>query len=186
MSIDPAAQWLLRIALSLLFARAAAHKLRDVGAFRRAFEAYALVPPAWSIFAGAALIGLECAVAVGLWLPRVAPWAALAGAALLALYGGAMARALARGQRDLDCGCAGPAHRQPVRAALVVRNALLAAAALAAALPAAARSLTWVDVVTVGGAVGVLACGYLASEGLLAAAPRAAALRRAQQELARA
>jgi hypothetical protein len=186
MSIDPAVQWLLRIALSLLFARAAAHKLRDVGAFRRALEAYAVVPAVWSVFAGAALIGVECAVAVGLWLPRVAPLAALGAAALLALYAAAMGTALARGQRDLDCGCTGPAHRQPVRAALVVRNAILAAVALCAALPAAARPLTWVDALTVLGGVGVLACGYLASEGLLAVAPRAASLRRTQRELARA
>ncbi|MDX2169616.1 MAG: MauE/DoxX family redox-associated membrane protein [Deltaproteobacteria bacterium] len=186
MSLDPTAQWLLRIALSLLFARAAAHKLADVGAFRRAFEAYGVVPAAWSVLAGAALIGLECAIAVGLWLPRVATAAALAAAALLALYGGAMGLALARGRRDLDCGCTGPAARQPVRASLVARNALLALAALLAALPATARDTGWVDALTVAGGVVVAAFFYLASEGLGAAAPRAEALRRARQELARA
>jgi hypothetical protein len=184
MSVDPAVQWLLRVALSLLLARAAAHKLADVGAFRRTFEAYGLVPPAWSVPAGAALIGLECGLAVGLWLPRIAPWAALGCAALLAVYGGAMALTLVRGRRDLDCGCAGPAHRQPIRSTLVARNALLATAALVAALPAGVRPLGWLDALTIAGGAAVLACCYLAVDDLLAVAPRAAALRRAHLEIA--
>lgn len=184
MSLDPAVLWLLRIALSLLLARAAAHKLADVGAFRRTFEAYGIVPPAWSVAAGAVLIALECGLATGLWLPRVAPWAALGCAVLLAVYGGAMALNLARGRRDLDCGCAGPAHRQPISPLLVARNALLVTLALAAALPAGGRPLGWLDALTIAGGVAVLACCYLAADDLLAVAPRAAALRRARLEIA--
>jgi len=172
MTLDPAIGWLIRAALSLLFARAAAHKLADVGAFRRAVEGYRLVAPPWTVPVGAALIAAEVAVAVGLWLPHVAPLAALGAAALLALYGGAMALNLARGRRDLDCGCTGPAHRQPIRPALVVRNALLAGAALVGALPAGARALGWLDLVTVAAGAGALALCYAAADGLLAEAAR--------------
>jgi len=177
MTLDPAVSWLLRVALSLLFARAAAHKLADVGAFRAAFEAYGVLPRRWAVPAAAALIALECGIAAALWLPTVAPVAALGAAALLAAYGGAMGLNLARGRRDLDCGCSGPAQRQPIRWALVARNAALALAALASALPAGARALGWLDVPTIGAGAGVLALGYLAIDGLFAAAARGAAWR---------
>ena len=43
------------------------------------------------------------------------PHAAAAAALLLALYAGAIGVNLARGRRDIDCGCGGPASRQPIR-----------------------------------------------------------------------
>ena len=46
---------------------------------------------------------------------------------LLALYAGAMAVNLARGRRDLDCGCAGPGVRRPVGEGLLIRNGALIA-----------------------------------------------------------
>ncbi|MEO8601881.1 MAG: MauE/DoxX family redox-associated membrane protein [bacterium] len=184
MRLDPAVQMLLRAALSVVFARAAAHKLADVDAFRRAVEGYRLLEPLWAVPVGAALIAAEIAVAVGLWLPRVAPLAAVGGAALLALYGAAMAINLARGRRDFDCGCSGPAQRQPIRAALVVRNALLAGVALISALPASARPLGWLDAYTIAaGAVGLILC-WLAADALLAEATHSAALRRPRIEVA--
>jgi len=175
-ALDPALQLLLRAALSLLFAAAATHKLRDVASFRTALERYELLPSLWSVPAGVALIAAEVGIAAGLWLPRVAPVAALAAAALLALYAGAIGVNLARGRRDIDCGCAGPARRQPISAALVRRNGVLAAAALVSALPGAPRGLTWVDGVTVIAGVTALGCLYAAVDGLLATAPRMAAL----------
>jgi hypothetical protein len=175
-ALDPALRLLLRAALTLLFGWAAAHKLRDVASFRAAIDAYELLPPVWSVPAGVALIAAEVGVAAGLWLPRVAPVAAIAAALLLALYAGAIGVNLVRGRRDIDCGCAGPAHRQPISAALVLRNVVLAVAALAAALPAAPRALTWVDGVTVVAGVAALALLYGAADGVLANAPRLRAL----------
>lgn len=174
--LDPALQLLARALLSILFASAAAHKLRDVASFRSALEAYELVPTLWTVPVGAVLIAAEIGVALGLWLPRVAPVAAVAAAALLALYAGAIAVNLARGRRDIDCGCAGPARRQPISRALVARNAVLAAVALASALPATARALTWIDAVTIIAGGALLALLYAAAEGLLANAPRSRAL----------
>jgi hypothetical protein len=172
-SVDPAIRVLARAALSLLFAQAALHKLRDVDAFRRAVEAYRLVAPLWAVPAGALLIAAEIAVAVALWMPPVATPAALAGAALLALYGAAMAVNLARGRRDIDCGCSGPAHRQPIRPALVGRNAVLVGVALLAAAPAGARPLLWLDGCTVVAGVLVAALAWQAADGLFASAAQA-------------
>ena len=184
MTLDPAVQLLLRAALSVLFARAAAHKLADIDAFRRAVEGYQLFAPLWAVPVGAALIAAEIALAVGLWLPPLAPSAGLGAAALLGLYGAAMAVNLARGRRDVDCGCSGPAQRQPIRAALVARNAALAALALLSALPAGARALGWLDLYTIGAGVLALVLGWIAADGLLAGAVRSAVLRGAQGERA--
>ena len=173
-AVDPALQLVVRGAVSLLFGWAAAHKLRDVAGFARALEGYDLVSPLWTVPAGVFLITAEVGVATGLWLPRVAPVAALGAAGLLALYAGAMVVNLVRGRRDIDCGCVGPARRQPIGGALVARNAVVAVAALVGALPVAPRPLWWVDGVTIVAGVCVLACLYAAADGLLAAAPSAA------------
>src|SRR5262245_20895226 len=90
LAIGPAFGWLLRAALSLLSVNAAAHKLRDIDGFRRAIEGYELLPPLWAVPLGGGLIALEVGIAAGLWFSRVAPVAAVAAAALLCAYGGAM------------------------------------------------------------------------------------------------
>jgi hypothetical protein len=175
-AIDPALQLAARGAVALLFAAAAAHKLRDVGAFRSAVEAYELMPRLWVVPVSALLIGAEVGIAAGCLLPRVGPVAAAAAAALLSVYAGAIAVNLQRGRRDIDCGCAGPSRRQPLSAWLVGRNALLVAVALAAALPTTGRPLTWLDGATVAAALAALSLLYSAAEGLLAEAPRSTAL----------
>ncbi len=172
--VDPALGLILRGALSVLFGWAASHKLRDVAAFREALANYDLLPRRRLTPAALLLIAMEIGVAVALWLPRRGPSAALAAAGLLGLYAGAIVVNLIRGRYDIDCGCTGAAGRQPLSAALAARNGLLIAAALASALPATARSLTWVDGLTVGFGVTMLALLYAAVDGLLALAPRVA------------
>jgi Methylamine utilisation protein MauE len=176
-AVDPLLALCARLALALLFAVAAAHKLRDVGAFRAALEGYRLLPPPWAVPAGALLIAAEIGVAAALCLPRVSGAASLTAAGLLGLYGYAMAINLARGRRDIDCGCGGPARRQPLSGWLLGRNAALALAALLAALPTTGRALGWLDALTALAAVTALALLYVAADGLLATAPRLAALR---------
>ena len=182
-AIDPAVQLILRGLLSVVLAWAAWHKLRDVGAFRAAVEAYELVPPLWAVPVGAALIAAELGIAVGLWLPRVGTAAALAAAALLLLYAAAITVNLARGRRDLACGCTGPAGTQPISAALVARNLLLVVVAVTSVLPPVARPWHWVDALTVVAAVIALSASYAALDGLLANAPGLRRLREADADL---
>lgn len=170
--IDPVAALALRASLSLLLAGAALAKLRDLAGFGAAVAGYRLLPEAFAAPAAAAFVAAELALAAGLWLAP-AP-AALGAAALFALYGLAIAANLARGRRDIDCGCGGPRGRQPLSAGLVVRNLVLVAAALASALPAPVRALAWLDLVTLGAAVAATAALYGAAGALLA---RPAALR---------
>jgi hypothetical protein len=84
---------------------------------------------------------------------------------------------LARGRRDIECGCAGPAARQPLSEWLLARNALLVAAALVGLGGAASRPLVWVDALTISGGIAMLAATWLAVHRLLAYAPALAHLR---------
>jgi Methylamine utilisation protein MauE len=166
--IDPVWSLALRAGLALLLASAAVAKLRDLGDFTEALAGYRLLPaslarPAAGVFAGAELV-----LALGLWPPALRAVSALGAALLLSLYGFAIAVNLARGRRDIDCGCGGPFGRQSLSEALVLRNALLVGAALAAALPVAQRALGWLDVWTLVAAAGAMAALYAAANVLLA------------------
>jgi hypothetical protein len=176
--LDPTIRITLRAALALLFVWSASHKLRDAVGFRRALGNYQLVPDRWLAPTAALLIAAELGAAVGLWLPGLGADAACAAAGLLALYAGAIAINIARGRRDIDCGCGRVAGDQPLSVALVIRNCVLGVAALASALPAAPRALTWIDGITVFASVVTLALLYAAVDGLLITAPRIRALAR--------
>jgi hypothetical protein len=172
--MDVAIDVIVRTALALLLLVAAAHKLRDLAAFRRTFVEYRLAPGALAPLAPL----VEGGIATALLWPAARGGALLAAAALFAAYGVAIGVNLARGRRHIDCGCVGPAARQPIGPRLVARNGVLATtAAAAAAVPVVARTLGWVDVLTIAGAVGVLAAQYAAVERMLADAPRLALLR---------
>jgi hypothetical protein len=179
-ALDPAFALALRAALALLFGAAALHKLRDPAAFRAALEAYAVLPAA-TVGAGAALV-VAAEVAAAALLVGVAPaqgGPAAAGpvlaAALLAVYGAAIAWNLARGRRELDCGCLGPAGRQPLSGWLVARNGALAAAALACLLPVSERALLWPDAVSIAGAALFAALAWIGAHQALANRLRRAA-----------
>lgn len=172
--MDPTLHLTIRIALALLFAAAAIHKLRDRATFQATLAAYELVPAALA----PVVIGVELGVAAALCVPTFGAVGVLAAAVLLLVYATAIGVNLVRG-RDIDCGCAGPAARRPIGAGLVVRNVVLAAAALVGLVPLHSRPLVWIDVVTVVSAVLAMSALYGAADHLLALAPTAARLRRA-------
>ncbi len=166
MTVDPVIAIALSWSLALLLGAAAVHKIIDWSAFRTALESYRLLPPMLVPAAAAVLPVVEASLAAGLVLP--APGAAAATAGLLAVYAVAMAVNLMRHRRLTDCGCGG--RRQPLSWILVVRNLLLAVAALGLLLPQAGRALVWLDGVTVAAAVTVASVLYLTADALLAAA----------------
>jgi hypothetical protein len=175
--MDPVIAAALRAALAVLFASAAAHKLRGLAGFRATLADYRVVPDRLAGPAAGVVVGAELAVAALFVTPGLHHAAAVAGAALLALYALAIGVNLARGRRDLDCGCAGPGARRPISGWLVARNLGLAAVALAGLVPVRARGLVWVDAVTLAGTTAALAALWAASERLAAEAPRLARLR---------
>lgn len=178
--LDPVIEVVLRGGLALLLGSTAFEKARDFAGFRAALIGYALLPERLAGAIAAGLAGCEAALAIALVAPaalELRATALVASAALLALYSAAIAVNLARGRRDIECGCGGPAARQPLSEWLLARNALLVAAALVCRGGAASRPLVWVDALTVGGGIAVLAATWLAVHRLLANAPAIARLR---------
>jgi hypothetical protein len=172
-TLDPVLVVSLRLALALLLAGAAAHKLRDRARFRAALRAYGLVPEVLMGQAAGGIVAGELGVAVALIVaPCRVALPALAAAFLLLLYAVAIVVNLLRGRRDIDCGCGVDGRSRPLGWWLVGRNLALLGAALAAALPPATRAWTWIDVVTVGGSIATLSLLYNAAELAAASAAR--------------
>jgi hypothetical protein len=113
-ALDPALGWAASAALALVFALAVWHKLRDLGAFAASVAAYELLPAQLAPLAATQLAVAELLLVGTLVLPPARTGAALAALGLLALYSAAIGVNLVRGRRDLDCGCTGPALRQPL------------------------------------------------------------------------
>ena len=170
--IDPVWSFALRAGLAWLLAAAALAKLRDLRAFAAAVAGYRLLPAALAAPAALAFALAELGLAAALWLPAARAPAAFGVASLLCVYALAIAVNLARGRRDIDCGCGGPLGRQNLSEALVLRNLLLAGAALASALPVTPRALGGLDALTLAAAVSAAAALYAASSTLLRVSPR--------------
>ncbi len=152
--IDPLVAWILRTALAALFAVSALHKIRDPRAFLDTFSEYEILPRLLSIPGATALVVGETALAVGLLADYDGAGFGLAAVSLLSIYTLAISVNLMRGRRDIDCGCLGPARRQPLSSGLVIRNGLLAAAAAATCIPVSDRNLNLVDGISlIGGLV---------------------------------
>lgn len=152
--------------IAALLLHGALAKLADRGLFHQHLAAYG-VPEALQPALVWPLPLAEGLAALGL----VTPWrpaAALLAAALLALYGAAMAWHLARG-RVLDCGCGGAPL--PLSAALVLRNGLLVGVALAAALPADTRTIGFADFAVAAAAVALGALLYAGFTQVLRSQP---------------
>lgn len=165
-AVDPVFSWIARAALASLFAASAAHKLRDPRAFAESVRDYEVVPSGLAAVGAPLLIALEAATAVALLLPAAAAPAAATGFALLVTYSAAIALNLARGRTHIDCGCLGPAGRQPITPGLLVRNAVLLAVALLAAGPVATRPLEAVDALSIAGGLATAVFLFLAGSAL--------------------
>ncbi|HEU4429834.1 MAG TPA: MauE/DoxX family redox-associated membrane protein [Myxococcota bacterium] len=170
-ALDPAFGWTASAALALVFAQAAWHKLRDLGAFAAAVAAYELLPAPLAPLLATQLAAAELVLVGALLLPPARAGASLAAFALLCIYSAAIATNLARGRRDIDCGCTGPALRQPLSGWLLARNAALGALALLGAAPASQRALGLADALPIAGGALALFALVLAANQLAANAP---------------
>ena len=172
-TLDPALGWILRLFLASLFIRAVYAKLQFPSQFTDAVRGYELVPSSLAGTFAAGLLAIEILIAGALLIPNFAPLAAWAAGFVLALYSLAIGINLARGRRDIDCGCAGPLARQTLHEMLIARNLVYVALAFGAAAASSARALNWLDGLTIGfGVVSLFALG-VAIDGLAALAARA-------------
>lgn len=173
---DPVLFYAASAALACVLLLGALDKLKDMAAFSAAVTDYEIVPAglvavfAWGYVLAEALAGALL----------LAPGAQAGGAALallvLALATAGVALNLARGRRDIDCGCGGPAFRgAAARGAglswwMVLRNALLALWTLPvfAAAQGASRGLQWADAASVFGLAMCAVALYFTVNHLLA------------------
>lgn len=166
MSLDPLLVLIAAAWTAALLLPAAVAKLGDRGLFHQHLAAYG-VPEALQPALVWALPLAEAIAALGL----VTPWrtaAATLAAALLLLYGAAMAWHLRQG-RVLDCGCGGAPL--PLSWALVLRNLVLALVALAAALPTSGRPVDLADMAVAAAALLLGALLYAAFSQVLRSVP---------------
>lgn len=126
----------IRVALGLLFLRAAWGKWRDLPAFGDIVRDYRLLPDGLARPAAVLLAGVEFMLGGMLLSGQLAALAGGVAAALLLLFAGAMAINLSRGRADISCGCL-PAHatRDTLSWSGVMATALLVPPALLAAAP---------------------------------------------------
>ncbi len=175
--MDPALALMLRLSLAWLLGWAAAHKLRDLTGFRVVLSEYRLVPELATGLTAVFAVSAEGLIALGYLVPAWSSAAGAAGACLFALYAAAIGVNLARGRSHIDCGCFGPARDEPISPALVGRNLLLATASAACLWPTGARSLVWLDAITIAGGVLFLGASYAAANRLITPAHELARLR---------
>lgn len=131
---EPLLHWALRSFLAALFATAALSKLTGMEEFYGVVRNFRLLPDALARAVAMVLPVAELAVAAGLLITPLAGPAALAAALLLAGFGLAIAINVLRGRTQIDCGCFRNGMKQRISWAMVGRNAVLSAMALAAAL----------------------------------------------------
>lgn len=149
--MDPLFHLTLALGLAMLFAAAALGKLRAMREWPDVLRNYGLLPAGVVPAAALALPLIELGTAAALLVPGTRRLAALVAALLLALFTLAIAVNLARGRRVIDCGCFGGRLRQPLGRWMVVRNALLALAALALLGPRSARALAPLELLIAAG-----------------------------------
>lgn len=181
--IDPALTGTACATLALIFLASAWGKARHPRWFAGALREYRIVPGAalWPV--ALAVPALEAVAALGLLAAPVRPYAAGLALALLAVFSGALGLNLARGRRDIDCGCWGPAARPGALSGwLLARNAALAVAAAALLVPPEGRDLVWIDFLTIGLGTVALLCVFGAIDRLIAQAPALADLRHRHEE----
>ena len=171
MHIDPIFIIASALAIAVLLASAATHKLRAPARFAKQLADYQLLPEALVRPSARVIPVVELAIAFSLLVPVSRSWAALTAASLIALYAAAIGINLWRGRRDIDCGCAGPDQVQPLRPVLLLRNSVLVGLALLASVAPIVRDLNVFDgfVTLFASAVALLI--YAAADGLLANSP---------------
>ena len=118
----------IRCLLAAVFIVAAIGKLLDLHGSRRALVEFG-VPPRAARVGGVVLPLAELAVAIAVLFAPTASWGGVGALLLLVAFSAGIARALSRGEAP-DCHCFGQIHSEPAGRPTLIRNAVLAAAAV--------------------------------------------------------
>jgi hypothetical protein len=175
--LDPAVGYLIIFGIALLFALAGSHKLRNLALFTEVFAAYRVLPEALARRSAWIIPAVELSLALALPWHACRPWALPAAIGLMIAYASGIALNIARGRRELDCGCGASGNRRAIAPWMVWRNLTLALALGVAALPWISRPLSGLDMLTVVGGLTAAAMLYAAIDRMLGdVAPKTVAL----------
>ena len=129
----------IRVLISLVFLTAAYGKMRHWTAFQGVVANYRLLPGVLTAPVAYLLPPIEVLLGAVLLLGLDSPMPAGGAVVLLMVFAASMAINLARGRREIDCGCFQSALKQTLNWALVARNIalslLLGVALLTRAVP---------------------------------------------------
>ncbi len=147
MTLDPAIALAARLLGALVFATAVAGKVRHRHELAGVVANYRLLPERLAAGAGWIIVGLESLAVLSLVSGVRLPAGAALAIALLCGFALAMGVNLARGRREIDCGCFQSGLRLTLSAALVARNLVLAVTLtpLLAGATTGATALQWID-----------------------------------------
>jgi len=174
---DPIFVLAARVAMAGVFLTGGLNQWRDRAMFAAVVEGYALLPRILVAPVAVLLPVAEILTGISLLWPPTGRNGAMAGLIILGAVSLAVVINLARGRRDIDCGCGGASGDQTLSWSLVARNGVLALLLGLGALHASPRVLAGLDFV-IAVLAGLAALGmYAAANQLLANAPRLQALR---------
>lgn len=173
--VDPLFWHVARWLLFGVFAAGLWHKVRAREAFGAIVDDYRLLPRRMVPAAAVAVVTLEVLVLAGLLFVETARPAAGLAVVLLAVYALAIVINFARGRRDIDCGCLGPAGgghgRHRLSPWLPLRNVALIACSAVVFAPVSAREILWFDIVGISAGAAVALLVYFTADQLLANRP---------------
>jgi hypothetical protein len=162
--------------LAALLLASGLHKMIGRGRAAVVVHEFAGVPLRLAPFVLAAVAATEALAGLLLWMP----WSRAAGAVLALLIWGSylwlIVRAIARGRRDVDCGCSFGAAQRPLGAYHVARIAALGGAAALVAVVCTASATGPVIASQVLAALALLALYGALDQVMSLSAPRAGAL----------
>lgn len=116
---------LVRYILAVVFLVASLGKIREPGSFIKTVAGYRLLPSFVVRPFGLLLPWIEFALGVILLIGWETRLASVATCLLYLMFIGALTINLARGRKDLDCGCFGSKHKHEIDRGLIIRDILL-------------------------------------------------------------
>jgi hypothetical protein len=178
--IDPALGYLVILDMAALLGWSALQRLGARRGFFEILTAYRVLGERWVTAAVYVVPAAELLIALALLVPVSRRAACVATAGLLLVYGCAIAVNLARGRRDLDCGCGLANGRRAIAEWMLIRNATMACAAVTVVLPWVPRTLALLDIMTIVAGASAAALLYASVDALLGRVIPAAATARAR------
>ena len=171
----------IRCLLAAVFIVAAIGKLLDLEGSRRALVEFG-VPARAARLGGVVLPLAELAVAIALLFVPTASWGAVGALLLLLAFSAGVVRAMSRGEAP-DCHCFGQIHSEPAGRSTLIRNAVLAAAAVLVVVAGPGPSLDGAVASLHGAQIALVATSVLAAVLAVAVAQLWADRRRLRAEL---